>query len=72
MTHAERIVIAAFSCLFTVPLAVAAETGASPDAEKILSAAPNSASYGRHLLHLTEEPHMAGTERRSRTRGIRA
>ncbi len=31
--------------------------------EKILSAAPSGESYGRHLLFLTEEPHLAGTPR---------
>jgi N-acetylated-alpha-linked acidic dipeptidase len=34
-----------------------------PAAEQILAATPDGASYGRHLLHLTEEPHMAGTDR---------
>jgi hypothetical protein len=43
MTRTHRIVISAISWLFTVPLAVA-------DVERILSAAPNSASYGKHLL----------------------
>ena len=36
---------------------------ATPDAERILSATPNADSYDKHLLLLTEEPHMAGTER---------
>ena len=34
-----------------------------PAAERILAEAPNAESYGKHLLCLTEEPHMAGTER---------
>jgi N-acetylated-alpha-linked acidic dipeptidase len=51
--------------------AAAAEVAATPDAERILSAAPNAASYDKHLLLLTEEPHMAGTER-TRARGIRS
>lgn len=34
-----------------------------PAVEQILVEAPDGESYGRHLLHLTEEPHMAGTER---------
>lgn len=33
------------------------------DAERILTAAPTGESYGRHLLYLTEEPHLAGTAR---------
>src|SRR5688572_23799322 len=43
--------------------ATAAELAATPGAERILSAAPTAASYDKHLLLLTEEPHMAGTER---------
>ena len=31
--------------------------------ERILTTAPNGDSYGRHLLYLTEEPHLAGTAR---------
>jgi N-acetylated-alpha-linked acidic dipeptidase len=34
-----------------------------PAAEQVLTATPDGESYGRHLLYLTEEPHMAGTER---------
>ena len=34
-----------------------------PAAEQILAVTPSADSYGRHLLHLTEEPHMAGTAR---------
>jgi N-acetylated-alpha-linked acidic dipeptidase len=63
VTRTHCIVISVFSWLCTAPLAVAAEPVTTPDVEQILSAAPSSASYGKHLLHLTEEPHMAGTER---------
>jgi N-acetylated-alpha-linked acidic dipeptidase len=34
-----------------------------PAAERILAVAPTAESYGEHLRFLTEEPHMAGTER---------
>ena len=63
MTPPKRIVIAAISWIGIASLALAAAPSAAPDVEQILSAAPNAASYGKHLLHLTEEPHMAGTER---------
>jgi N-acetylated-alpha-linked acidic dipeptidase len=33
------------------------------EAERILAAAPSGESYGRHLLFLTEEPHLSGTAR---------
>jgi len=36
-------------------------TGA--DVEQVLVAMPDSGSYGRHLLYLTEEPHLSGTAR---------
>jgi N-acetylated-alpha-linked acidic dipeptidase len=42
---------------------MAAETAAAPDVEKLLTTVPSGDSYGKHLLHLTEEPHMAGTPR---------
>ena len=63
MTRTHCIVISVLSWLCAVPQAVAAEPATAPDVEQILSAAPNAASYGKHLLLLTEEPHMAGTER---------
>ena len=63
MTRMHRIFIAVFSWLCAAPLAVAAEPTTAPDVEQILSTAPNAASYGKHLSLLTEEPHMAGTER---------
>jgi N-acetylated-alpha-linked acidic dipeptidase len=43
--------------------AVTAGSAAEPEAERILAAAPSAASYDKHLLLLTEEPHMAGTPR---------
>ena len=55
--------IAVLAILCTALPAAAAEVAATPDAERILSAAPNAASYDKHLLLLTEEPHMAGTDR---------
>ena len=58
MNHAQRSVIAIFALLMVRP-AVAIE----PAAEKILADAPTGESYGKHLLYLTEEPHMAGTGR---------
>ena len=58
MNHAHRTVVALFASFIALP-APAIE----PAAERILAEAPNGESYGKHLLHLTEEPHMAGTER---------
>ncbi len=47
-----------------VLVSLAAATAASGnEAERILTTAPNGASYGKHLLYLTEEPHLAGTAR---------
>jgi N-acetylated-alpha-linked acidic dipeptidase len=63
MTHKQRLAVSVISFLCTLPLAIAAESTIAADAERILSAAPNSTSYGKHLLLLTEEPHMAGTDR---------
>ncbi len=63
MNQPNRFVIAVFSWIGTTSLALAAEPIPAPDVEKILSTAPNGDSYGKHLLYLTEEPHMAGTER---------
>ncbi|MFM7785125.1 MAG: hypothetical protein ACKPE6_10865, partial [Gammaproteobacteria bacterium] len=31
--------------------------------EELLASVPDAGVYGKHLLHLTEEPHMAGTPR---------
>ncbi len=63
MTRTHRNVISIFWWLCMVPQAVTAEPTMAPDVERILTTVPNSASYGKHLLLLTEEPHMAGTER---------
>jgi len=59
MTPKHYVLIPVFSYLFSALPAIAADN----DAERILSSAPNGESYGKHLLYLTEEPHMAGTER---------
>ena len=58
MNRTQRSVIAILALLMVRP-AVAIE----PAAEKILADAPTGESYGKHLLYLTEEPHMAGTGR---------
>ena len=63
MTPSHRVCIAAFQCFCAFSLAIAAEPATAPDVEQILSATPTSGSYGKHLLLLTEEPHMAGTDR---------
>ncbi len=63
MIRTHCLVISVLSWLCTVPQAMAAEPITAPDVEQILSSAPNSASYGKHLRLLTEEPHMAGTAR---------
>ncbi len=42
-----------------VPLAAAQ----GDEAERILMSVPQAESYDRHLLYLTEEPHLAGTAR---------
>jgi N-acetylated-alpha-linked acidic dipeptidase len=63
MTRTYNLVFSFAVLLFCGSPALAAEPGTAPDAERILSAAPNADSYGKHLLYLTEEPHMAGTER---------
>jgi N-acetylated-alpha-linked acidic dipeptidase len=58
MSCRHRIVFAILSALVAVP----AGSG-SPDVEAILKSTPSGESYGKHLLYLTEEPHMAGTAR---------
>ena len=63
MTRTHPFVIAIFFWFGTAIQAAAAEPAAAPDAERILSATPSPDSYGKHLLFLTEEPHMAGTDR---------
>ncbi|HWN06238.1 MAG TPA: M28 family peptidase, partial [Steroidobacteraceae bacterium] len=57
MHHAQRLLV--LVGFLTAWPAFAIE----PAVEQILVEAPEGESYGRHLLHLTEEPHMAGTER---------
>ena len=42
---------------------IASAAPPTQDVEKLISSVPDAASYGKHLLHLTEEPHMAGTPR---------
>ncbi len=59
MNHLHRSLVAIFLASLLVRSAPAIE----PSAERILTEAPNGESYGRHLLYLTEEPHMAGTAR---------
>jgi N-acetylated-alpha-linked acidic dipeptidase len=63
MARTHCIVFSVLSWLGTVMPSVASEPGTAPEVERILSTAPNSTSYGTHLLYLTEEPHMAGSER---------
>ena len=55
----SSLALASVALLALAPRSLAIE----PSAERILADTPNGESYGRHLLHLTEEPHMAGTER---------
>jgi N-acetylated-alpha-linked acidic dipeptidase len=50
--------------VFPVLAFLAAFAAAHADeAERLISAAPSGESYGRHLLFLTEEPHLSGTPR---------
>lgn len=63
MTRTNRFTFAVFFFLWATLPAFGSEPGAAADADRILSTTPNSESYGKHLLYLTEEPHMAGTER---------
>src|SRR5262245_60744696 len=50
------------ACALLAAPAIGTAQGAAP-IDKILVATPTASSYGAHLLHLTEEPHMAGTPR---------
>jgi N-acetylated-alpha-linked acidic dipeptidase len=52
----HRLALTVLACLAGAP-------AAGSEAERILTAAPDAASYGRHLLYLTEAPHLAGTAR---------
>ncbi len=63
MTHAHRIVFFILSLVLATPCAIAADAPASQEVEKILTTVPSGDSYGKQLLYLTEEPHMAGTPR---------
>ena len=58
MNYAHRTAVALVASFIVLPAAAI-----EPAAERILAEEPNGESYGKHLLHLTEEPHMAGTER---------
>jgi N-acetylated-alpha-linked acidic dipeptidase len=63
MMHAHRIVSCIPALLLVVAAALAADPAPAQDVESILTSVPSADSYGKHLLHLTEEPHMAGTPR---------
>ena len=63
MTRTNRFSFAVFIFLWATSPAFGSEPHAAADVDRILSATPNAESYGKHLLYLTEEPHMAGTER---------
>jgi N-acetylated-alpha-linked acidic dipeptidase len=63
MTHACRIASCLSALSVFAALAQAGDTTADPDVDRILTAVPSADSYGKHLLYLTEEPHMAGTAR---------
>jgi len=58
MNHAHPSLVALIALFVVRPL-----PAIEPAAERILAEEPNGESYGRHLLYLTEEPHMAGRER---------
>src|SRR5262249_2331479 len=57
--------VRALAALLAVACAAAAPTTAGPedDVEALLRASPSAASFSRHLLVLTEEPHPAGSPR---------
>ncbi|HEX4931083.1 MAG TPA: PA domain-containing protein, partial [Gaiellaceae bacterium] len=63
MTHAHRIAFFTFSLFIALPRAFGADPAPAGDVEAILTSVPSAGEYGKHLLHLTEEPHMAGTPR---------
>ena len=63
MIRMHHLAAAALASIFMTPIASTDDSPAAPDVERILMAAPSSVSYGNHLLVLTEEPHMAGTDR---------
>ncbi len=61
MSTAHR--IAAFIVVLASTASLPAAGEPAPDVERLLLSAPNGDAYGKHLLYLTEEPHMAGTPR---------
>jgi N-acetylated-alpha-linked acidic dipeptidase len=63
MARTHYLAIAAFASFVAAPNASADESPATVDVDRILTAAPSRDSYGKHLRYLTEEPHMAGTDR---------
>src|SRR5262245_12432144 len=63
MDRMHHLAIAVFASFFVAPMASTDESLAAPDVERILTALPSPDSYGKHLLYLTQEPHMAGTGR---------
>jgi N-acetylated-alpha-linked acidic dipeptidase len=62
MDRLSRLAFALAPWIWAASAAVAAEP-AEPNVERILTTTPQGTSYGAHLLHLTEEPHMSGTPR---------
>jgi N-acetylated-alpha-linked acidic dipeptidase len=66
MIRMHHLAVAAVASIFVTPIASTDDSPATPDVERILMAAPSPLSYGKHLLVLTEEPHMAGTDRNHR------
>ena len=63
MVRAHQFAVAAIASFIVTPVALTDDSPAAQDVERILTAVPSPDSYGRHLLYLTEEPHMAGTDR---------
>ena len=63
MIRMHHLAAAALASIFMTPIASSDDSPAAPDVERILMAAPSPVSYGNHLLVLTEQPHMAGTDR---------
>ena len=63
MIRMHHLAAAALASIFMTPIASTDDSPAAPDVERILMAAPSPVSYGNHLLVLTEQPHMAGTDR---------
>ena len=59
----RTIVTALGFCCIAQPGLQAANPVLLPPVEQVLASVPTGDSYGKHLLLLTEEPHMAGTPR---------